>query len=597
MRLRIILIFGFLVIVSMACSPQASAPVTQPQIPTAVEYAGGDITGDLSAQVGKSLLFSAIDEDGETVSDPDITMKVFDPEGELIDYGSVVIEDEEISYTLGQCLPNVPSWVTLKFYYEDEEIGSFRTNVSVDPNSEYSFTDGVLISAEGGYADTPSLVAASNGTLYACYRAKTFSDEETCQPGRNGGPEVCYYPLTSTKLVVVKGVASGNMCDDSYSLEWTELTSIENEALPYSFGSGCKIAIQEMDGDDNGYYDVETIAVAWPSAFADTYDPVDGRPVTNVIDTYEVAFSTDDGATFSEPMQLNSVDVTPLPGSPCGIGSPERLGIVFDESGRLNAAYETVSCTEHDEQHNYRDVYYARCSTSECEDSVRVNSEEGSVSGDNQSVPMAVYEDNIYIVWEDIRNSETFDVGNLYMAEINSPVDADVEVVRNARVDDLDGLWSTVPSIAVDHDRTEPSLVVTWSGIDITDITAKIYITRWNAEEESFDPSTVVSDVEEGELAFFSHITADYSNTYHIVYNYAPFGATEFDMTGSGIKYTFGTYSDSTFDLTNSDDIFTEMEANGSLTTIGDLAGRTYAFWVEAIDDYNYEIYLSIGTQ
>jgi hypothetical protein len=410
--------------------------------------------------------------------------------------------------------------------------------------------------------------------------------------------------MLSTKLVVVKGTGSGNMCDGSYNLEWTELTTIENEELPYSFGSNCKIAINETDDNGDGYYEVDTIAVAWPSAFATEYD-IEGRPITEVIDTYEIAFSTDDGVTFSEPIQLNSVDVTPGPGSSCGISSPETLGITFGQEGILHAVYETVSCVEHDQFHYYHDAYYARCSAFgsgglfECEDSIHLNSEDGSVSADNQKLPIAVYGDNVYAVWEDIRNSDTFELGNLYMGEVNSPADGTAEVIRNARVDDLDDLWSAVPSIVVDREGNDPSLVVTWSGIDIANIRAKVYLARWNEAEETFGSSAVVSDVEDGYLAYFSHITADRSNTYHIVYNYVPFGGSEFDLSGSGIRYAVGTYADSVFNLANSENIFTGMAAQGSLSTIGDLAGRTYVFWQATSDSYEYnsEIYLSIGTQ
>lgn len=319
----------------------ASSPTTPAQIPTSVEYAGGEVSGAISVQMDKGLSFVVKDADGNTITDPEITVELLDTSASANVSGAgkslVVMADQvvtdgscgttsisgsEIAYTAPNNWKGVASTCKLRGIYNGETLeGQSDIKISLSPTKTGSllFSSAKILSNFDG----PALDVDNSGNLFICGRSLDGSWGLNVYKSSDLG-------VTFTSPVTL---ATGH------------------------FDYNCSIGVS---GDGS------TVAVAWWH---------EGE--NNDID---VAMSSDNGASFSSASTAFSKP-----------SSGTDVGVAVDSN---NVVHVVSSITDGDV--NY---YVAACTASSCGTPFKITSR-ASPGGFTPKISISS-DDKIYIIWRD----------------------------------------------------------------------------------------------------------------------------------------------------------------------------------------------------
>ncbi len=155
----------------------ASAPVTPVQIPSAIEFAGGDVTGDIPVRMGNGLSFIVKDADGVTMTvlPSGVTAELYDPiSGETIPAGGVCgsfeIVDGKIVYTAPDNWNGIQSRCGIRGIYDGQPFANVYTmKVSLSPTvaQHLNFVSKPVVES----ASYPNFDIDPTGNLFVCYSA------------------------------------------------------------------------------------------------------------------------------------------------------------------------------------------------------------------------------------------------------------------------------------------------------------------------------------------------------------------------------------------------------------------------------------------
>lgn len=578
--MNICMIFLILIASLIGCgSNPASAPITPIQIPTSIEYAGGEASGEIPVMMGKTLEFVARDADGNMVTDPSVVdTQIIGSDGSEItgeSCGTVAISDSNIVYTAANAYCNVASEITLEFTYSSSSSNladilkaDLEAAVLAQPNIITTVSPDAITSAVYNFDTSPVLISDN----YAVKPVVTVIS--------TGVAFGCFVEYEDSNLMITKSTDSGRT--------WS--TPARVDISTYTPGM-CAIAA----------FDSSNIAVGWSAT-------------TQVDDLssayYYVAFSSDGGLTFGSPQKIS---VDPVQTSTGPMHDYGWFNIVYDQNGLLHAVYWSEKQVE---QYVYN-AYYAYCSADAgCSGTTMFNEtadvlDTGLWPTSGRLVPLAVDGTGpvkIYSVWaNDSDPAQTA----LYMGEINYTSGQTPTLVRNERADNLSGTYSSYdvygPNIIIDRNGAP---VIVFSGSDKVTGLSNIYLAKWFSDGGSggaFGPNIQVSDLASNFISNFSTITSDASNNLHILFSYVPLDSeSNADWNASGVRHTMTAYvgdgglADS-LDSVPSRDVFIGLGSNDTINTVNDRAGRTYVIWAKAIEAEggmgidNWEVYAAIG--
>lgn len=510
----------FSVLISCSGTNPASAPTSPAQIPTAIEYAGGDVSGDISVQTDTTATFIAKDVDGNIIEDPsviDVVLKL--PDGTVVSslnkatlaetssYGTVTTDGSNIIYTAPNADFSDTNRLTLEFSYSDASANMSKatqqvldtyttlTSPSKDAVESGNYAPTELLRIEDIENPRPDIVSDKQNNLYLCYGGYFYQKSE------NDG------------------------------IDWSDAIALSDDELSNTFATNCTIETY-----------ADYVAVAWSLNSTSS----------------KIAVSTNGGDTFGIPTSLNGY----------------FFDMKFDTNGALHVLKSALgegSCAYNMEYFTYNIDDLDNPSVGP----IMVNGEDCSVTIDSTPQLAVVGAGSaVYVVWTDDRDSsDARPLYDAYFATLEN--EAFTETKISSTVSDDEVLWAIDLNISIDRNN---AAVVSWN-MFTADILGYIgeapmiggyylatYLEILNANA-SFDEYLVDSDTDFSVDPTWwygrTSAVADYANNYHIFYRQA-----------DALKHRMGIIADNEFTTTETIDV---VAGDTNLTNVAtDYQGRNF---------------------
>ncbi len=420
----------------------ASSPITPAQIPSSIEYAGGEVSGDIVVQMGKSLNFNIKDADGAVMTDlTGVTLKYTDAEsGEEVSDGSCgtdAIVNGQVVFTAPADWPNVSSKCSIEGVYNDAALADISAAKSgVNPSAALSGTFRVKVTIEPTVADT-SLTFATLPVFTSAYSPDMAIDDD-------GVVYICYRSLEATRAIYFsKSADTGST--------WSTPVKIVEGQNDYS----CSIAVR----DDN-------VAVTWRHSGT--------RGVDNTSD--RMAYSADGGATFGSVLTVVEV-----------AASNTKPYVVIDSNGVAH-----IISTDN------LDKSITACSASSCGTSAQITTNSTAVSGADPRVAIAS-DDTIYVVWRDSQYNATY--SDVYISQITYNGTSHT-VGTNTRITDSTANSAYVLSPAVVVNRSDaPAIAWAYMGLSGDSYYSNIHTSTFDPDTGAIGTAAKINDIDQSNVA------------------------------------------------------------------------------------------------
>lgn len=441
MKNRITHVLLIIALASCGGSP-ASSPVSPVQIPTSIEYAGGEVSGDIAVQMGKSLNFNVKDEDGTVMTDLTGVSLIFtDGEsGETVSdgsCGSYEIVDGQAVYTAPTDWPNVPSKCSISGSYNGDALADISAAKDiVSPDEALSGTYEVIVTIEPTIAATnlvfetlpvvtgasgPDFAIDEDGALYVCYR-----DVET-DPSI---PEPIYFIKS-----IDKGASWSSPIEVASGVGWNDY-SCAIEVL----GDNVVIVYRH-----NGTRDVD-----------DTSD--------------NVVRSTDGGVTFGPTLTV--LEVTAGNAKPQVVIDSNNIAHVISTSGTTKSVIE--------------------CSATSCGTAAQITATAASDADPRVAI---AGDDTISVVYRDTQYNSTY--SDVYISQIAS----DGTISAGVRITDstANDAYVLSPTVVVDRDGAP---VIAWAYMGLTDsFFSNVFTSTFNPDTGEASEAVQINDNDPSDIS------------------------------------------------------------------------------------------------